>query len=698
MVQTVVRAIRGNVAVLTLDAPPGNTLSAPVRADLMAALAGAATDPAVVAVVIAAAPPGYPSGAVLAEIDRAETPTLAALCSAAETLPKPVVAAVDGAALGAGLDLALACHYRIAHPGARLGFPEIGLGVVPSGGGTQRLPRLVGAGPALDMLLGGVPVTADAAQAMRLIDAIGPGGAAFLDYAVDFAAQLAATGARSRPTRSRRDGFADGRAYLAEVATRRAAVRGEPVLAATRAVDCVEAAMIMSFEQGLEAEQAALEDCAATTESRALRHAVLAERRAARHLASMAGRESPRSVGIAGHLDAAAPLALACLEAGLEVTLHAPGLPVLEATVARVDRLCDAAIARGTLSEAERDARLDRLSGAIDSTAMAGERLVLVPLSPAQDTAAGSAVLARVLAATAPSATVGIVSAWHDVGSLVAGLPDPARVVAVLPAPAGLRLAEVGATPRSSAAAVADAARLARQLGRVTIGCTARPGLVLGRMLAALHHACDRLLEDGATPRRIDAALRRYGFPVGPYRMRDAEGTSPDLVRLRRQAQQARGITPPVIEDYLAELGWFGRAAGRGWYRYSDGPGDTEDDPDVLAVIADERRELGLTARIVSEAEIVTRCLDALANTGAALLRARDVRGPADIDLAMMHGALFPRWRGGPMFAADAGGIPALERRLLRLAEGRDPGFWGPDPLITDLRKNGRAFGDLGVA
>jgi 3-hydroxyacyl-CoA dehydrogenase len=192
--------------------------------------------------------------------------------------------------------------------------------------------------------------------------------------------------------------------------------------------------------------------------------------------------------------------------------------------------------------------------------------------------------------------------------------------------------------------------------------------------------------------------LQRYGFPIGPYRLRDAEGLDPDLARLRRKAANGPSGPPPALEDYLTELGWLGRIAGRGWYRYVDGPGETANDPDVLAVIADERRVTGIEARTISEAEIVARCLDAMANEGARLVRTRQVRVPSDIDVAMLHGAMFPRWRGGPMLAADIGGIPALERRLLHWAKGRDAAFWTPDPLIVDLRKNGRDFAALNGA
>jgi 3-hydroxyacyl-CoA dehydrogenase len=695
MADLIVRANRGPVAVLTLSAPPSNALTPAVRAALIAALDAVAGDPAVAAVVLAAAPPGYPAGADLAEFDHPADPPLSDLCAAVERCPRPVVAALQGAALGSGFDLALACHYRVAHPDVRMGFPEIGLGVVPRGGGTQRLPRLAGAGAALDLLLGGVPVTAETAQTLRIVDGLGPDGPGFLGYAVAFAERLATTGARARPVSDRRDGLADGRAYMAEVVARRRAVRGEPVLAATRIVDCVEAALLMPFDQGLEAEQAAFEDCAQSAESRALRHVVLAERRAARTMTAAIGRGAlPDRVAVTGGGEDTAQLAVTCLEAGLEVTIVEDDLPGLEARVAQVDRLCEGAIARGQLTEAERDTWLDRLSGAVDPATLADDPLVLAVLPASLDDAGAGAAVARVAAAAAPEATVGIVSRWHDLSPLNE-LPQASRVALFLPAVPGLRLVEIGATPRTGAAAVGVLAGLARRLGLTAIGCAARPGLVLGRMRAALHAVTDRLLEDGATPATIDAALTAHGLGAGPYRLRDAEGIDPATARLRRRAADARGLPASALESYLVELGWLGRVAGRGWYRYANGPGETADDPDLLSVLADERRELGLTARKVGADEIVARCMDALANEGARMVRLREVRAPSDIDLALLHGALFPRWRGGPMFAADAGGIPALERRLTRWGAGRDAAFWAPDPLITDLRKNGRDFAAL---
>ncbi|MCU0906914.1 MAG: enoyl-CoA hydratase-related protein [Rhodobacteraceae bacterium] len=695
MAELIVRTTRGQVALLTLSAPPSNTLTSAVRAALIAMIDAAGRDPAVSAVVIAAGPPGFPAGADLAEFDLPAEPSLADLCSAVEQCPKPVVAALQGSALGAGFDLALACHWRVADPQARVGFPEIGLGVVPQGGGTQRLPRLAGAGPALDLLLGGAAMGAPAAQRLGIVDGLGPDGPAFPGYATAFAERLVTTGARVRQTSRRHEGLADGRAYMAEIVARRRALRGEPVLAATRIVDCVEAALLMPFDQGLEAERAAFDDCAASPESRALRHVVLAERRAARTLAAAAARNpAPTRVAITGGGEEVAQLAMTCLEAGLDVTIVQDDLPGLEARVAQVDRLCEAAIAAGRLTPTTRDAWLDRLSGAVDPAALAEEALVLAALSATLDDAAAVAAVARVADATGSGTTVGVVSRWHDLSAL-APTPHAQRVGVFQPAGPGLRLAELGAGTRTGAATVGMLAALARRLGLHGIGCVAEPGLVLGRMRAVLHAVTDRLLEEGATPAGIDAALQAHGFAAGPYRLRDAEGLDPAAARLRRRGAEARGLPGSALESYLVELGWLGRVAGRGWYRYANGPGETADDPDLLAVLADERRELGLTARRIAPQEIVARCLDALANEGARLVRARGVRVPSDIDMAMIHGAVFPRWRGGPMFAADAGGIPALERRLVHWAEGRDAAFWAPDPLITDLRKNGRDFATL---
>ena len=700
MADKIVEAIRGPVAVLTLDDPPTNALTPGLRAGLIEAIGRAEANSTVRVVLLLAAPPGYPAGADLAEFDAPQPPDLAELCSRIEVCRKPVVAGIQGAALGGGLDLALACHYRLAEPTSRLGFPEIGLGVVPQGGGTQRLPRLVGAAAALDMLLGGVPVTGESALALRLVDALGPSGAGFASFAEDYAAKLAATGARPRPTRDRRDGLADGRAYLAAVATRRKAMRDEPVLAATRLVDCVEATALMSFDVGLEVERAAFDDCRNTPESLALRHAVQAERRAARSLAAATSRRAPPPprVGIAGDGAETALLAFDCLAAGLDVTLVASGMAALETSVARVDRLCDGAIARGTLTEAERDARLDRLSGAVELAALSDETLVLVAAAHDADETTRNALMADLGRETGAETVLAVATRWADTAALAEASGAAERVLALVPAGSGLRLVEIGATPRTGAAAVATAAGLARRMGRMAIGCAAAPGLVVGRVRAALHRATDRLLEEGATPAGIDVALQRYGFPLGPYRMRDAEGLDPEVARLRRKAASAQVDPPPALEDYLTELGWLGRAAGRGWYRYADGLGEKADDPDVLAVIADERRVMGIEPRQIADDEIVARCLDAMANEGARLVRTRQVRVPSDIDVAMLHGAMFPRWRGGPMLAADLGGIPALERRLRRWSAGRDAGFWAPDPLIVDLRKNGRDFATLNGA
>lgn len=640
------------VALLTLDTA---RLDAPARAALLAALDALGEAPDVGALVIGTARPGFPAAP-----DHPEAladPPLALLCDRIEACPRPVVLALQGPVLGGALELALAAHGRVADAAARLGFPEVALGLAPGAGGTQRLPRLVGAEAALRLLTRGRPIRAAEALALGLLDRVVEEDVTAAARAR--AADLAAAGP-PQPARTRRDGFRDPVAYSAAVAAARQATRHPHLPAAARLVDCVEAALLLPPEAGFTFERAAAEDLADSPAARGLHHARAIER------AARLPAEPPRplaTVGLAGLGPDGSALVLALLGAGLSVILVDPDRNRLIAGLEAVAFAQEAAVGKGTLSPEQRDADWVRLAGRLDPEALAGADLVLDRRAP------GAPPLAAVL-------HPGAVLALSDPAALAAPADRAADTLALHlpPLPLGARLMELAAGPATDPAALATAAALARRLNRTPV--LGRGAFAGATVQAAALAAAEITLLGGGTPATLDAALRAWGCAQGPCALADLAGLA--------------GAASP-LSGHLAAAGRLGLASGAGWLAWPAGRPEGQDDPVVLNFLTAARADR--PPRILPPAAIARRVLLAMIAVGARLLEAGEVARPADIDLAMITGYGFPRWRGGPMLQADLAGLVRVRRELLDLA-GEDP-LWAPPDLLLDLIKNGRSFADL---
>ncbi len=632
------------IALLTLVSPPVNALSRRLCDALIAALDAALADAAIGGIVIRAAGRTWPAGADIRELAQSpvtRTPALAARIAGAA---KPVVALMHGTALGGGLEIALAATARLALAGTRLGLPEVTLGLVPGAGGTQRLPRIVGPGAALRMLLSGRPVTARRALEIGLIDGIVGDDAE--EAAVALARSLAADGHAGASAGL--DPPGDAAEWLRAVAGAREGLADRDLPAPARIADCVEAAALLPPDAALIFERTAFEDMWATPQSAALRHAFLAERRAARsHLLAGATARPLRSVLILGAGPGAAALAHRAVKAGLSVTVVAPDEGLLTATLTALAEAQEAERAAGRLSQAGLDAEWARVTGLADRS----EGLVA-------DGVAADLVLRADRAMPVP--------AGRPIAEL--SLPPVGRTGVALLLPDGRRLAEVVAGPKAAPGALATVAEFARRLGRLPV-VSAAP--LLATLLAALGRAADRTVEAGASPYAVDRALERWGMPSGIYRLRDAGGPAADP------------LPGSLMALVLAEI------PGRRIHR--DGGGV---DADLLALIAAGREAAGTLPRRVPEAEIVERLLGAMANAGARLVEAEPGLTPAEVDVAMMLGADLPGWRGGPMHAADQAGLLRM-RTALRGFAAEDAELWGPVPLWDRLIREGQRFGDL---
>ena len=646
----------GGIVRISIDNPPGNALSHAVRQALWDALETAEADADLRVILLEAEGPDFSIGTDIGEGGAAQQPpSLSDLCDRVEASAKPVVAVLQGDALGGGFELALAAHYRLALEGAHVGLPEVTLGMVPGAGGTQRLPRLAGGAAALEILLTGQPVPVAEAQAMGIIDRVarGEAGAA----AIAYAEELLDTGAGPRPTRERRAGLRDAGGYMAAVQHHRARLAGPDVPAPGRIVDCVEAALLLPFDAGLAYERAAAEDCAASVPAQALRHAALAERRAGR--IPERAQAAPQPVRHVGLVNAGPDLAVLALEAGLPVTLVAPDPG---AAADGIGRLYEAGVAQGRLSDAQRNARLAGLTASADPAALAGADLVIAAWPPDR----------AVTDQLAPETVLALTGATGDVETGY----DPA-CVAGLYLPTGARLAEVLVGAESSARTVAT---LFEALGALGLTAVRSMGVRVGPAVnTAMLRAAAEMLAQGGSPYRIDAALRDFGFELGPYE------------RLDRDGAVARA---GALGQALEERGWTGRAAERGFYRYDREAEPRAEDPEVLALLRALQDDAARPPRSFSTQEIVQRMMAAAANAGAQLVEAGAVLRPSDVDVAMVLGQGFPRWRGGPMMLADQNGLLAVKKTLDVLAE-EDPALWTPAPLWAELIKNGRHFSDL---
>ncbi len=699
MTQTgpIITEIADGIAALGMNAPPLNILTVDLRRALRAAVDAALADRKVKLILIYSALPQFSAGGDIVEYGRGVLdPALPALCDRIEASPKPVVAVLNGAVLGGGLELALAAHYRIAAETAQFGLPEVALGLLPGAGGTQRLPRLIGAGPALDLMLTGEPIPASRAHSMGLVDRVVTDD--LLRSARAYATELLAQGAGPNPTGQRQDGFADPGAYWAALRKHKAHVAKLPeaLIAPRRMVHCVEAAQMLPFPQGQTLEAEAFEEVRGSDQSAAQRYAFFADRRARKApIPSIPPRPVAR-VGVVGAGDQGVRIAVRLAGAGLQVHLVDRTNAALKAGLARMEALLDQDVALGRLGVRARQDLTARIASGTNLEDLAEADLVVDCV--VDDFDIKSELLFKLGQVTNSACVLATTTQRFEIGALAPKTGRPEAVLGLqFHAPLHRPMGVVEVIPGLGTArdVTATGFALARRMDKTPVLASDGAGQIGARLLAAYRHAADFLLQDGANPGEIDAAMRNFGFPLGPYEALDREGLTRSL-QARRAARAAADSDAAYVDiaDRLAARGWLGRAAGRGYYRYPDDGSVAVECEEVAALIDAAREEKGITPRVFSEAEIVERCLLSLINEGARLLGEHVAQRPSDIDTVMRLGFGFPRWRGGPMYMADQIGLPDLAEALDMLSvEAAD--FWAPAALILRLVDDDKTFADL---
>ncbi|KVE38954.1 3-hydroxyacyl-CoA dehydrogenase NAD-binding domain-containing protein [Burkholderia sp. BDU5] len=694
---TVTRERRDKVLVVTIDHPPVNALSADVRRGLVDALDAADADAAVGAVLIVGAGRNFIAGADIREFGKPPVPPLLPdVCNRIETSGKPVVVALHGATLGGGLEIALAAHYRIAVPGARLGLPEVQLGLLPGAGGTQRTPRLIGAKAALDLMLSGRHASAEEALTLGLVDRLAHSGDTLAE-GLAYAQELLAAGA---PVRRARDaqGLADRAAAEAALDAARADVakKFRGLFSPAKIVDAVAAALAQPIDEGLRTERRLFLECLDSPQRAGLVHAFFAEREAAKSPETRRGAaRSIERIGVVGGGTMGAGIAVAALDAGLPVTMIERDDASLERGRAHVEKVYAGLVAKGRMTPAAQAARLARFKGGTSYDALAQADVVIEAVF--EDMTVKKAVFAELARVCKPGAVLATNTSYLDIDEIAASVERASDVIGLhFFSPANImKLLEVVVPAQVSADVVATAFELAKKLKKIPVRAGVCDGFIGNRVLAVYRTAADYMMEDGASPYQIDRAVREFGFPMGPYQVVDlAGGDIGWATRKRRAPTRDPRLRYVEIPDRLCERGWFGQKTGRGYYLYPDGARVGTPDPEVEAIIADARAQKGVTPRAFTDEEIVRRYLAAMINEGANVVHEKIALRPLDVDTVFLHGYGFPRYRGGPMHYADTVGLANVLADI-RVFANEAPVFWKPSPLLVDLVARGETFASL---
>jgi len=679
---------RGRVAVLTVNNPPVNALSQPVRQGLRDGIKQAIADAGVAAVVIVCGGRSFIAGADITEFGKPpREPGLHEVLDLFEGSPKPVVAAVHGTALGGGLEVALACHYRVGVKAARFGLPEVKLGLLPGAGGTQRLPRVVGVEKALQMIVSGDPITAQEALRYGLIDEIVDGdlttaGVAFAEQVLsekrplkkirDLDDKLAA--ARARP-----EVFADFRKSVARQ------TRG--FRAPENCIKAIQAAVDLPFDQGMKRERELFLELMASPESRAQRYFFFAEREAAKlpDVPADTPTKEIRKAAVLGAGTMGGGIAMNFANAGIPVTVVEVSREALERGLGVVRKNYEATAARGRLTAQDVQTRTGLIQGTTDFGAIADADLVVEAVF--EEMPIKKEVFAKIDKICKADAVLATNTSTLDVDEIASSTRRPESVVGMhFFSPANvMRLLEVVRGAKTSKGVVATAMAVGRRIAKVPVCVGVCHGFVGNRMLHQRGREAEKLILEGALPQQVDKVLVDFGFPMGPFAMGDLAGLDVGW-RIRKGKGQKSAVA-----DRICEMGRFGQKTGSGYYRYEKGDRTPIPDPEVETIILDVSKEMGIRRRPISDDEILARLLYPMVNEGAKILEEKIAIRASDIDVIWIYGYGWPVYRGGPMFWADQVGLKTIRDRLLewQRQQGED---WKPAELLSRLVSEGRAF------
>ncbi|MGU3629608.1 3-hydroxyacyl-CoA dehydrogenase NAD-binding domain-containing protein [Comamonas sp. C24C] len=688
----------GDVLLVSVNNPPVNALGAAVRQGLMAAMEQADASAAVKAVVIVGQGKAFIAGADIREFGKPPVqPFLPDVCNRIEACSKPVVAVIHGAALGGGLEIAMSAHYRLALPGAKLGLPEVSLGLVPGAGGTQRAPRLMGVKAATELMLSGQQIGAKAGLAAGLVDKLDDGAdpvAAGLAYARELLAQ----GAPLRPVSATPGRLADKAAAQAELDALRAdtAKKSRGLFSPLKIIDCVQAALDLPFAEGLKFERAQFLACIDSPQRAGLIHAFFAERETAKIPEARAAQPRAFSkIAIIGGGTMGAGITVSALDAGLVVTMIERDAESIARGQANVEKVYNGLIAKGRMSEEAKAAIMARYTPSTRYDDIADVDLVIEAVF--EDLEVKKAVFKELDRVCKSGAVLATNTSYLDIDAIAAVTSRPQDVIGLhFFSPANImKLLEIVVPAKVAPDVVTTAFELAKKMKKVPVRAGVCDGFIGNRILATYKQAADYLMEDGASPYEIDEAVRGFGFAMGPFQVTDlAGGDIGWATRKRRAATRDPKARYVEIADRICENGWFGQKTGRGFYLYPQGARIGQPDPEVLAIVDAERAKKGVTPRSFTAEDIMRRYMAAMVNEGAKVVGEGIALRPLDVDVTFISGYGFPRHRGGPMKWADMQGLPKVLADIEAFAK-EDALFWKPAPLLQKLVAEGKDFESL---
>ncbi|MBR0902315.1 3-hydroxyacyl-CoA dehydrogenase NAD-binding domain-containing protein [Bradyrhizobium liaoningense] len=679
------------VGIVTVNSPPVNALSAAVRGGILECIKAAVADPAIKGIVLTCAGRTFIAGADITEFGKPpKPPALNDVLSEIENSPKPVVAAIHGTALGGGLEVALACHFRVAVKEAKLGLPEVKLGLLPGAGGTQRLPRAVGPELAVKMIVGGDPIGAAEALKAGLIEEIveGPasGGEAFVRKLL----------AEKRPLRRLRDddskiaaAKADRSIFTNAVAAMTKKSRG--LEAPFAAADAVGYAIDLPFDEGLKKEREGFLKLVAGDQSKAQRYAFFAEREANKIAGVPEGTKSRpvNRVAILGAGTMGGGIAMSFANAGVPVTLIETGEEQLKRGMGIMQKNWEATAARGGIPADAPAKRMALINGVVGIENVGDADLVIEAVF--ETMAVKKEVFGKLDQYAKPGAVLASNTSYLNIDEIAKSTKRPQDVLGMhFFSPANvMKLCEIVRADKTAPDALVTAVSIARKIAKVPAVVGVCDGFVGNRMLAQRGKQSEKLLFEGALPQQVDAVVTKFGMPMGPFAMSDLAGLD-----IGWRSRKDRGIKSEIA-DALCEAGRFGQKTGKGYYKYEAGSRSALPDPEVEKLIDETLARLGRKKRVVSDDEILERMMYPMINEGAKILEEGIAARPSDIDVVWLYGYGWPIYRGGPMFWADSVGLKHIADRLAFYAkETNDPSL-EPAPLLKKLAAEGKTFASL---
>ena len=688
-------SVRDGIAVISMNNPPVNGLGSVLRPGILDGINKAGADPAVKALVIIGSAKAFSGGADIREFNTPKMnvpPSLPEINEAQDACAKPMVAAIGGFALGGGLELALGCHYRVALPKSQLGLPEVKLGLLPGSGGTQRLPRVVGAAQAIQMMTTGNPVPAEKALALGLVDEIVQGD--LLEGAISFAKKLLEQKKGPRRIRDMTvnvDGepkafFEKARAEVGK------ASRGYP--APLEIVACVEAAAGKPFDEGRKEERARFQALVEGNESKAMRHMFFAERQTTKipDVPEDTPTRPIKAAAVIGAGTMGGGITMSLVNAGIPVTIIEMQQEALDRGMATIRKNYASTVSKGRLKQEEMDQRISLIRTSVRLEDAKDADIVIEAVFERMDVKQD--IFRKLDSIMKPGAILATNTSTLDVNAIAGVTRRPQDVIGThFFSPANvMRLLEVVRGAKTAKDVLATTLKLGKQIKKVPVVSGVCDGFIGNRMVEKYGQQSLFLIDEGCSPQQVDAAAFKWGMAMGPLAMGDMAGLDIGWeIRKRRYVERPNFIYSKV-GDRIAELGRYGQKTGKGWYRYELPNRTPIPDPEVERIISEYRKEKNIKTRAISDAEIVERLIYALVNEAATILEEGIALRASDIDMVYLTGYGFPPYRGGPMFYADTVGLP----KVLSAIEGFQKGYmgevWKPAPLLVKLAKEGRRF------